>query len=77
MSPNLPLEDAIKEVASKINVEGATVADVVSLLRNLSRKIAIGSGDHNINHITSKVQKSEDLRKNINIIVNAADKYLE
>ena len=64
-------------MAGKISAEGLQVNDVVFLLRNLSRKIAIGSGDHNANHITQKVQKSEDLRKNINIIVDTAEKFLE
>jgi hypothetical protein len=50
---------------------------VVFLIRNLSRKIAIGSGEQGANHITAKAQKSEDLRKNINIIVDKTEKILE
>lgn len=64
-------------MAGKISGEGVQVADVVFLIRNLSRKIAIASGDHNANHIHQKVQKSEDLRKNINIIVDTTEKFLE
>jgi hypothetical protein len=64
-------------VATKIRVDNIPVGDVVSLVRNLSRKIAINAGDYSANHISSKAQKNEDLRKNINIIVESAEKIIE
>jgi hypothetical protein len=74
---DLPLENAIGEIAAKISVEGIIANDAVFLLRNLSRKIAIGSGEQGPNHITAKAQKSEDLRKNINIITEKTVKILD
>ena len=71
------MEDAIVEVAKKITAEGVQANDVVFLLRSLSRKISTNPGELGVNHVSAKVQKSEDLRKNINIIVEQADKFLE
>lgn len=64
-------------MAQKIRVDGIIVADVISLIRNLSRKISINAGDYASNHISTKAQKNEDLRKNINIIVEATEKIIE
>ncbi len=65
-------------MAQKISIEGIAINDSVSLLRNLSRKLSISAGDYaSGTHISNKAQKNEDLRKNINIIVESAEKIIE